>query len=105
MAVDESCADPEKHWETVLSYQTPNGQSRFPNMVKVIRCVKRAETERSFSAIANIVTKHRSLLSVEVLNGLMTIKKKHIKCAHNMEIDDFFFWQRGVKLTIAILNE
>ena len=53
VTVDESCADPEKHWETVLSYQTSNGQSRFPNMVDVIRCVMsishgNAETERSF---------------------------------------------------------
>ena len=53
VTVDESCADPEKHWEIVLSYQTPIGQSRFPNMVEVIRCVTsishgNAETERSF---------------------------------------------------------
>ena len=89
---ETSTADAEKYWQTILSSTAPDGGMLFPNMTKVIQCALtiahgNADTERSFSVTANILTKHRNSLGLEVLNGLMTIKS-HVSSAHAMKINE-----------------
>ena len=72
------------YWSSVLQEQLPSGHPKYPQLKEVVKCCLslahgNADTERTFSQTAKILTKHRNQMGIEMLNGLMTIKT-HLKC-------------------------
>lgn len=73
------------YWSKLLKIQNSAGQQKYPTLKKLVFALLslghgNAETERSFSQISDILTKHRSALSVLTLNALLTVKNElHVR--------------------------
>lgn len=73
------------YWSQIFKTQTTAGQQKYPILKKLVFALLalghgNAETERSFSVISDILTKHRSALSVLTLNALLTVKNElHVR--------------------------
>lgn len=91
-SVELADGDATKYWTSVLALKLPGGDPKYPSLAVVVKCCLslahgNADTERSFSETAKILTQHRNCLGPELLNGLMTVKS-HLSVtgqkSHNM---------------------
>ena len=93
-AREKDACDVSMYWKTVLMSTSPTGARKYPNLAEFVWCALslahgNADTERSFSATARILTKERNSLHAGTVNGLMAVKsylssrKLH---AHSMHV-------------------
>jgi hypothetical protein len=69
----------DHYWNQVLTMTSSSGLLKFENLTPVVKAAlvlaqTNAESERSLSVNANIVTKDRTLLSEPTIQGLRTVK-------------------------------
>ena len=78
-ATNNSKIDIAKFWKAVGELQMPSGEKKYTEITKIMMlCMTiahgNADTERSFSQSALILTKHRNRICIDTLNGLMAVK-------------------------------
>ena len=84
---------PGPFWWKVGKIKTLLGESRFPNLAKLmagllsIPC-SNADSERGFSILRKIHTDQRSNLDQSTLVSLMSIKFNSDACCHELKLDD-----------------
>lgn len=70
-------------WNEVMALEDASGMKKFESLGSLVRCCLslahgNADTERSFSDVAKILTKYRSSMGCDTLNALL-IAKSHMK--------------------------